>query len=287
MDVDEHCERGLLSASPVGKTFDTAEEFEAWIGDTATTSPTLGDLKGPPTEPEVPETRASKIGRVLKDTLEAISPRSSTSPTAPPGSGGTATFELVPMGPHETVPTDQLLDLDGLHISSPRRREAMRLGITLEELDSAIGQVAQDSVPEEFDVKGGFKRAAMAISCVEDDKGQEQDEAGPSQEVIQDEMEEASPEDRRTQLFESCEAEFGLDDSEAEIWRGVWCDFDTDCDGMLSREELRAGVLDLSGQVLTEVQLDAAMGTREGELGNYMSYYDFLHFMLDEGNGAS
>ena len=94
----------------------------------------------------------------------------------------------------------------------------------------------------------------------------------------------AELEERRESLFDSCEAEFALSEAEAEIWRSVWCEFDTDRSGMIARADLHEMMPEL-----TELQLDAAMSRciiDAADAQPCMSYYDFLRLVHgDEKDG--
>lgn len=266
-----------------------------------------------------------RIGKALSATIEALSPRSSSpASTTSPGSAGShqpsprsrSCFKSAQTekGEAEEEAGNEILSeaqrLEGLRITSPRRRAALRQhaeergmtveqlqqsGITLADLEQALAEVCGTEVNSLEELGGAADMTIhpnpipefeeyptrAAADRAEDGGDRETPEEGPQDAAgvgtAEDEAEPESSTMDAEEMFSRCEAQFGLSEEEVEIWRGVWTDFDTTCDGVLSREELRAGLLKFSGKELSESQLDAALAT--GSSTEFMSYHDFLQFM--------
>jgi len=218
----------MESPTNAGKQFDSVEAFEEWLSDQS--SPASG-----PDSPGIGE----KVGRVIKDTLERISPRSSSLRSSSPES---PTEENVP------------LYLQGIELTKPREREAERLGISLDELNEVLA---------------GDQRASCPITGIPSDRSV---------------SERWAVESERSELFRACEDEFGLSDADAEIWRGVWAELDTENVGVLSLDQFATSWHQQFGDELQQGQLEA-ISPRSTSGGDVLTYYDFLKFISGNDEG--
>jgi len=279
-----------LSPTSASRQFSTPEEFAEWL---ASSSSTHSAAAEPVRQFDNGVEERPRSGSIIDRMMDAISPHSSGAKSsrssledfdASPSSLISAE-EVVPLYLQEDVAEieDKLSPKSNIR-NRMKQREADRLGITVEELDEVLTQE-----PQGGSMAGCYSKEQIApdrswSTAVNTGTDAVRPPVEAIDQAITETLELRDPDEvdkMRRELFACCEAEFALSAEEAEIWRGVWCDFDTDQDGMLARADLQARWLEMFNQELSERQLDAAMGScSEGTgISTYMTYYDFLQFV--------
>ena len=274
-----------LSPTSASRQFSTPEEFAEWLASSSTHSAATEPVR----QFDIGVEERPRSGSIIDRMMDAISPHSSGAKSSRSSledfdaSPSSLTEEVVPLYLQEDVETEERISPKSNIRNRMKQREADRLGITVEELDEVLTQEPQGGSMAGCNEEQ-IARDRSWSTAVNTGTDAVRPHVEAIDQAITETLEHRDPDEvdkMRRELFACCEAEFALSAEEAEIWRGVWCDFDTDQDGMLARAELQARWLEVFNQELSERQLDAAMGScSEGTgISTYMTYYDFLQFV--------
>lgn len=274
-----------LSPTSASRQFESPEEFAIWL---ANNNECHDAGSNPPVD------RAPSKGSLFDRMVDAISPRSagtkscrSTLTAEDLDSPSSMSDEVVPLylqQASDDIEKDIISPKTNI-MNRVKQREADRLGISVEELGEVLSQETQSGAGAvRVDNEEGPRERAWSTVVFADREACQLDAVDQAISATLAHRDPQEVDEMRMELFACCEAEFGLDDAEAEIWRGVWCDFDTDHDGMLARGDLQARWHEMFHQELSEKQLDAAMGScnDSAAVAPAMSYYDFLQFVNGE-----